>query len=527
VCDRVAAEGVEILSKAARVEEVTTKLPEEELCAKVADVDAIVVRSATKVTRNVIESAPRLRIVGRAGVGVDNIDVDAATDHGVIVVNSPEGNSLAAAEHAIAMMLALARSIPQADASMKAGRWEKSRFMGAEIDRKTLGIVGVGKIGTLVAERARGLGMRVIGSDPMLTADRAKALGVERLDLPDLLRQADFVTIHAAKTPETLNLISDDQLALMKPTARLVNGARGGIVDEEALYKALSENRIAGAALDVFVNEPPQDYRLAQLPNVVATPHLGASTEEAQVTVAVDVAEQIAAVLAGGQPRTPVNVPTVPSELMDRLRPYLHLTERMGRLQSYLHDRPITRIELFYEGEIAEASTAPLMPPFLAGLLSRLLEQPVNVVNARRVADGFGIEVQEHKSQTRHDYGSLITAQVISEGRETAVAGTVFGAADARIVQIESYRIDVVPEGLHLFTWHRDRPGFIGKVGTMLGKQGINIAGMQVGRACAGGPAIMALGVDSPIPQDLVDEIGRVEGVTQSRLVDFGTGPEP
>ncbi|MFQ6096236.1 MAG: phosphoglycerate dehydrogenase [Armatimonadota bacterium] len=522
VCDKIATEGIRILESAAEVVQARETLSEDALCEKVCAFDALVVRSATKVTGKVIESGSRLRVIGRAGVGVDNIDVDAATNRGVIVVNSPEGNTMAAAEHAVAMMLSLARNIPQADASMKRGLWEKSKFMGAEVNRKTLGVIGVGKIGALVAERAKGLGMRVIGTDPMLTAERAKALGIERADLPDLLREADFITVHAAKTPDTINLISDEEFALMKPTARLINCARGGIVDEDALYRALSEGRIAGAALDVFADEPPEDSPLPGLPNVIATPHLGASTAEAQVNVAVDVAEQIVTILNGGQPRTPVNVPVVPSEVMDRLAPYMHLLERMGRLQSQLHDRPITRVELAYQGEIAESSVAPLTPSFLVGLLSRSLESAVNAVNARRVAENFGIEVHESKSERRQDYGSLITARVVSEGRDTTVAGTVFGASDARIVRIDSYRIDVVPEGLYLFAWHRDRPGVIGTVGTLLGNENINIAGMQLGRECPGGRAVFALGVDQPIPEPLVKRIAEMEGVEEARLIALG-----
>jgi len=525
VCDEIAAEGLEILKRAGQVETLSATLPEDQLCAKVPPYDALVVRSATKVTDKVIAAAPRLKVIGRAGVGVDNIDVQAATQRGIIVINSPEGNTVAAAEHALALLLSLARNIPQANQSAKAGEWRRSEFMGAEVYQKTLGVVGVGKIGSLVAQRCKAFGMRVLGYDPYLSIERAAQLGIEKVGLDELLATADFVTVHAAKTPETAGLVGAAELAKMKPTARLINCARGGIVDEQALYEALKTGTIAGAALDVFSQEPPGAIPLFELPNLIATPHLGASTHEAQEKVALDVAEQIVEVLRGGQPRSAVNSPAVPSEVMVQLAPYLHLVEQIGRMHAYFHKRAIRSVELSYSGEIAEWSVAPLTPRFLVGLLSPQFEQPVNTVNARLIAESRGINVAERKTQEPHDYASLISTRVVSEGCEMTVDGTLFGRADPRIVRVNKYRTDIVPQGLTLFTWHYDRPGVIGKVGTLLGSNRINIAGMQVGREYVGSHALMILSLDNPIPDELIRQIDAMEHIESSTLVDFGPAP--
>ncbi|MFQ6133030.1 MAG: phosphoglycerate dehydrogenase [Armatimonadota bacterium] len=526
VCDKIAAEGLEILRQAGEVEALTETLAEEELCAKVAPYHALVVRSATKVTGKVIEAARELRVIGRAGVGVDNIDVAAATERGIVVINSPEGNTIAAAEHALALLLSLSRNIAEASRSTKAGEWRKADFMGTEVYQKSVGVIGVGKIGSLVAQRCKALGMRVLGYDPYLSAERARQLGIEKVELDELLAEADFVAVHAAKTPETMGLIGEQELAKMKPTARLVNCARGGIVDEQALYEALKAGTIAAAALDVFAEEPPGDIPLFELPNFVATPHLGASTREAQAKVAVDVAEQIVEVLGGGQARTPVNSPAVPSELMAQLAPYLHLVEQMGKMHAHFHKQAISDVEISYSGEIAEGSVAPLTPRFLVGLLSPQLEQAVNTVNASLIAESRGVNVVERKTQETLGYASLISTRVVSGGTEMTIDGTLFGRADPRIVRVNEYRIDIVPQGLTLFTWHYDRPGVIGNVGTLLGNNKVNIAGMQVGRAYVGSHAFMALSVDNPIPEELIREIDSMEHIESSTLVDFGPAPE-
>ncbi len=525
VCDKIAPEGLEILGTAGEVTALPKAPSEAELVEMVAPYEAIVVRSATKITAPVFDAARALRIVGRAGVGVDNIDVAAATAHGVIVINSPEGNTIAAAEHAVALLLSLTRNVPQASASTKAGEWRKSEFMGTEVYQKALGIIGVGKIGSIVAQRCRGLGMNVLGYDPYLSAERARQLGIEKAELDDLLARSDFVTIHAAKTPETEGMIGADELAKMKPTARLVNCARGGIVNETALYEALDSQTIAGAALDVFAQEPPGSIPLFELPNVVATPHLGASTREAQEKVAVDVAEQIVDVLRGGQARTPVNVPAVASEVVERLQPWMDLARQMGCLQAHLHRQAIARVQITYAGDLADLAVAPVTPHFLVGLLSPQLEQTVNIVNARLVAEQRGIQVEERKTGESLDYVSLLTAEVESDGQPHTVSGTLFGrSSDPRIVFIDGYRLDVIPQGRVLLTWHYDRPGFIGRVGTLLGSNDINIAGMQVGREHPGGKGIMALRVDHPIPPHLVQEIDTFQDALYSILVDFGAG---
>ncbi len=521
VCDKVANEGVQILARAADVDMLDEPLPEQALCEKVAPYHALVVRSATKVTEPVIAAAAELRVIGRAGVGVDNIDVAAATERGIIVLNSPGGNAVAAAEHAIALMMALARNIAQANQSMAAGEWRKSDFMGTEVYQKTLGIIGVGRIGALVAERARGLGMLVLGCDPLLTSDRAARLGVDKVELDELLQRADFVTVHAAKTPETIKLISDRELGLMKASARLVNCARGGIVDEAALCRALQNGTIAGAALDVFETEPPGDTPLFACDNLIATPHLGASTAEAQVNVAVDVAEQIVEVLGGGPPRTSVNMPPIAPEVLRSLRPYMGLAEQMGKMHAELQPAAIIRVEMTYGGQLAEQATGPLSPAFLAGLLSPTLDQPVNLVNARLIARNRGIEIQERKVTGARDYGSLIVTEVTSQQQTTTAAGTVFGRAEPHIVELDGYRIDIVPEGLTIFIRHQDRPGLVGKVGTLLGDNEINIAGMQVGRERMGGEAVMALSVDQCVTPELLARIEEIDGISSSVLVDF------
>jgi len=522
VCDRLAPEGLHILEQAGEVVVAEHTWSEEELVAGLGEFTAIVVRSQTRLTARAIAAAPKLKVVARAGVGVDNIDLKAATAPGVIGVNSPEGYTIPAAEHTVALLLAAARKIPAANQSLREGEWRRGAFMGEQVQGKTLGIVGVGKIGAEVTRRAQALGMTVLAFDPYLIPEYAERLGVARVALPELLAQSDFVSLHAPVTPETRKLIGAEQLALMKPTAILINCARGELVDDQALLHALQRSTIAGAALDVFDPEPPTDFELIRQPNVISTPHLGASTREAQINVATYVAEQVVDVLRGRPARAPVNLPALTAEALREMGPYLGLAERIGRLAAQLMDGPITSVELTYAGELAEKEIAPLRLYFMVGLMSRSSES-VNLVNAPVLAQERGIQVLESKSYTPQDYLSLFGAAVHMADRPSLrVTGTVFGRQEARIVSMDGYRIDVIPEGLVLFCWHHDQPGIIGHVGTLLAGHAVNIAGMQVGRESLGGQAVMAVSVDHPILVQVQREIEQHPAIMRTRLVDFG-----
>ncbi|NLC55458.1 MAG: phosphoglycerate dehydrogenase [Armatimonadetes bacterium] len=520
VADPVAQEGIELLRQGAEVD-VVTGLAREELIERIAQYDGLVVRSETKVTAEVIAAAERLKVVARAGVGVDNIDVDAATRRGVVVVNSPDGNTVAAAEQTIALLFGVARNTPQAHQSVKAGKWERSRFLGVELYGKVLGVVGLGKIGQQVARRARGLEMRVVVSDPYVTTEHAQRLGVELVELPQLLAMADFLTIHVPLTKETRHLISDTQFDRMKTGVRLVNCARGGVVDEAALLRAIESGKVAAAALDVFEKEPlPADSPLLRCEKVITTPHLGASTREAQVNVSVDVAEQVLDVLQGRPARSAINSPSVSPEMLGVLEPFLRLSEKIGRLQAQLADGRISGVEVTYSGDLADLETAPLTRALLKGLLDPAISG-VNYVSAPVIAEGRGIRVTETRSASSEDYTSLITVTVRSDKEPVVVSGTLFGKHDIRIVSLDGYRIDVEPEGYLLFMLHRDRPGVIGLVGTLLGQHNVNIAGMNVGRESIRGNALMALKIDEAMPPDLLPEIQQVPGVRRVRLVEL------
>jgi D-3-phosphoglycerate dehydrogenase len=525
VADPVAAEGVAYLRGFADVDE-RHGLSAAALVAIIPQYDALVVRSETRVTADVIGAGVRLRIIARAGVGVDNIDVEAATRRGVIVVNSPTGNIAAAAEHTVAMLLALARHIPAADAALREGRWERSRFVGTEVRGKTLGIVGLGKVGAEVARRAgeRGLGMRLIAADPYASPETARKLNVELMSLEDLLPQADFVTLHTALTGGTRGLIGADELVRMKPSARIINCARGGIVDEAALLEALQAERIAGAALDVFSQEPPKDdptiSALIAHPRVVATPHLGASTEEAQVSVAVDVAEQIGEVLRGGSPSSAVNAPLILPDAMNQLQPWLALVERLGRLYTQLHPGPLHRAELSISGEIATYDTRPLTAALIKGLLESISEAHVNLVNAPVLAKDWGLEVTESRSTTAEQYANLVTLRVSADGPETppSVLSATITWGEERVVRVDRYATDFVPRGHLLIARNLDRPGMIGRVGTILGEAGVNISHMDVGPVAGtnksqGGEALMVLALDNGVPAEALERIHQSPGI--------------
>ncbi len=521
VAEPIAQEGIDRLRTAAEVEMIHS-LSEEELCDRVAEIDALVVRSATRVTEAVLRAGRRLRVVGRAGVGVDNIDVSTATELGILVVNSAEGNTIAAAEHTIGMLLALSRSIPAAAASLARGEWKRSRFVGVEVYQKTLGVLGFGKIGREVARRGRGLGMQVLASDLFITPEQAAREGVDLVELAELLERSDYLTVHAPLTRDTRGMIGEAEIARMRPGARLINCARGGIVSEAALFAALESGHLAGAALDVFEQEPPPpDGPLLRHPNVVATPHLGASTEEAQVNVAVDVADQILDVLAGRPARSAVNVPAVSPEVYARIEPYLRLGRAIGRLHAQLADCPVRAVAVAYSGELLQLDVGPITRAVLIGLLQPVLAQPVNEVNAPLIAEGRGIRVTESKTAGEPDSPTLIRVEVERDDSPASIAGVALSRRDIRIREIDRFRIDLEPEGNMVVGMHHDRPGIIGTVGTILGANQINIAGMHVGREAAGKRALMVLTVDDPVPEPLLEELRTAIGAEFMRFVEL------
>ncbi len=515
VADPLAEDGLERLRRAGEVT-VVSKLGEAELIERIPEFDALVVRSETRVTAHVLEAGRKLRVVGRAGVGVDNIDVPAATRKGILVVNAPRGNIVAAAEHTIALLTSLARWIPQADASVKRGEWTRTKFIGTEIRGKTLGVVGLGNVGSEVAKRAHGLEMEVIAYDPVVSTERAELFNVELVSLNDLLERADFVTVHVPLVDANRNLIGAPELALMKPGARLINAARGGVVDEAALFEALKSGRLAAAAADVFVNEPPVDNPLLTLPTFVATPHIGASTVEAQVSVAFDVAEEVAAVLAGDLPRFAVNAPALPPEELVYLRPFAELTERLSALHAQLFGERVGSIELDFEGELAEHDVNLLVASAIKGVLQPFTEDRINPVNARLIASGRGVKVVERRSPGHGSYASLVTVRI--SGHE--LAGTVLNG-ELRAVRIDSFRVDLVPEGRFLVSRHSDRPGVVGRFGTILGEHDVNIASMQVGRDSPRGNAMMILAVDDRVAPAVLAKLREVDGMADLRYVEL------
>jgi len=517
VADPLAEDGLERLRKAGEVT-VVSKLAEAELIRQIPEFDALVVRSETRVTAPVIAAGRKLRVVGRAGVGVDNIDVSAATQKGILVVNAPRGNIVAAAEHTIALLFALARWVPQADASVKRGEWTRGKFVGVEVRGKTLGVVGLGNVGSEVAKRAHGLEMDVIAYDPVVSVERAELFNVALVTLPELLERADFVTLHVPLVESNRNLIGAAELSRMKPSARLINTARGGIVDESALAEALESGRLAGAAADVFESEPPGDDRLFKLPNFIATPHIGASTAEAQVSVAFDVAEEVAAVLAGDLPRFAVNAPALAPEELAYLRPFANLTERLAALHAQLFGGRVGAIELDFEGELAEHDVNLLVASAIKGVLQAFTEERINTVNARLIAGNRGIKLVERRSRSHSSYASLVTVRM--QGHE--IAGTVL-MGEPRAVRIDSFRVDLVPEGRFLVSRHEDRPGVVGRVGSILGEHDVNIASMQVGRDAPRANAMMILAVDDRVSSDVLSRLREVEGMSDLRYVELGT----
>jgi D-3-phosphoglycerate dehydrogenase / 2-oxoglutarate reductase len=517
VADPLVEDGLTRLRAAADVD-VRTRLSEPDLVAAIGSYDALIVRSETSVTAAVLEAGRSLKVVGRAGVGVDNIDVTAATRHGILVVNAPRGNIIAAAEHTIGLLFALARNIPQADAALQRGEWNRTKYTGVEIRGKTLGIVGLGNIGSGVAKRAQGLEMDLIAFDPAVPRERAEQLGVDLVSLEDLFRRADFISIHAPLVEGTRNLIDASVLALAKPGARLINTSRGGIVDEAALYRALAAGGLAGAASDVFLNEPVGENPLLGLPNFIATPHIAASTIEAQASVAFDVSEEVLAVLRGELPRYAVNAPSLPPEEMAFLRPFAILAERLASLHVQLRDARVSQLEIDYHGELAERDVSLVTASAIQGIFQPFTEERINAVNARLVARNRRLKLVERRIPAAGGgYANRLTLR--TDGHE--IEGAVL-AGEPRLIRVGSFSMDLVPEGRFLVSWHEDRPGVIGRIGTILGENDINIASMQVGRDAPRGRAMMMLTVDEPVGETVVNKLKGVYGMSDLRYVELG-----
>jgi D-3-phosphoglycerate dehydrogenase len=505
------------------VDVITGETPEQ-LKARIADYDGLAIRSSTKVTREILDAATNLKVIGRAGIGVDNVDVPYASAKGVVVMNTPFGNSITTAEHAIALIFALARQIPEANARTQAGEWPKNAFMGVEVTGKTLGLIGAGNIGSIVAARALGLRMKVVAYDPFLTEDRAVELGIEKVDLETLLTRADFITLHTPLTDQTRNILSRERLEKTKPGVRIVNCARGGLIDEAALKDGLESGHIAGAALDVFASEPAKESPLFGAPNFICTPHLGASTNEAQVNVALQVAEQMADFLVNGGVTNALNMPSLSAEEAPKLRPYMKLAENLGSLVGQLAHGNLTKIAIEREGAAAELSGKPITGAVLAGLM-RQYSDTVNMVNAPYLAKERGLDVREVRHDREGVYHTLIRVTVGTSQGDRSVAGTLFGGPNGggapRLVEIFGIGIEAELAGHMLYIVNEDAPGFIGRIGTLLGESGINIGTFHLGRRDAGGEAILLLSVDAAIPQQVIDKACKLQGVKTVMALEF------
>src|SRR5512143_2590107 len=519
ISDNLSPIGVEILKKAGLEVDARSKTSVEEIEKIIGDYDALIIRSATKVTKELLDKATKIKVVGRAGSGRDNVDIAAATKKGVVVMNTPGGNTVTTAEHTIGMIFACARMIPQAYASLKAGKWEKKKFEGVELCDKTLGIVGLGAIGGVVANRAIGLGMKVLAYDPFISAEKEKSLRIELGDLAAIYRRSDFITIHTPKTKETANLINKDTIAQMKNGVRIVNCARGGIVNEQDLYEALKSGKVAAAAFDVFEKEPPENNPLLTLDSFIATPHLGASTLEAQENVAVAVAEQIVDYLVAGTVRNAVNVPSVPADQLPTLSPYINLAERMGLFIAQLSEGGLTQVTVEYSGEVANLKQEPITLSALKGLLAPTLQENVNYVNAPLIAKDRGIDVKVSKSSEATEYTSLVTLKIKAAGRDVSASGTLNSKKEPRIIQVDNFPMETVPEGDMLVLMNNDKPGVIGGIGMLLGQNGVNIARMQFGREKQGGLAMSVVSIDSVVPDDLLAKIRKLPNVLSVKQI--------
>ena len=521
VSDPLEKEGISILEAEKEITvDVKTKLTPDQLKEAIKDYDAIIVRSSTKVTKDVIEAGNKLKVIGRAGVGLDNVNLEAASLKGVIVVNAPAGNTISTAEHTMSMIMALSRNIPQAYASLKSGQWDRKKFMGVELYGKTLGIIGLGRIGSEVAKRSDSFGMKVIAYDPFLSPEKASELKIEPVTLDDLFKRSDYITVHAPLTEETKYIIGKTTIAKMKKGVKIVNCARGGIINEEDLAAAISEGKVSGAALDVFEKEPPAPTNpLLKLDKVIMTPHLGASTEEAQISVAIDIAQTIRDILLNKGIRNAVNVPCVDPEMMCVMQPFFNLAEKIGSLQAQLVDGYIKKVEIKYVGDIIKQNVSVVTIAILKGMLTPVLQDTVNYVNARVIAQERGISVTESKTSQIQDFANLIILDVQTDKMKSSVMGTLFTKVDPRIVRINDYYVDAVPSGYMLVMSNKDVPGVVGSIGTLLGKNKINIAGMTFGRIKAGGEAISILNIDSEVPKDVLDQIKKAPNIHGVKMV--------
>ncbi|MBU0673610.1 MAG: phosphoglycerate dehydrogenase [Proteobacteria bacterium] len=523
ISDNLAPIGAKILKDAGLEVDINTGLPPEELKKIISQYDGLVIRSATRVTAEIIEAAHNLKVVGRAGIGLDNVDILEASKRGIVVMNAPDGNSTTAAEHSIAMMMAMSRKIPQATASMKAGKWEKKKFSGREVTGKTLGIVGIGRIGSIVADRAQGLKMKVIAFDPHMPKDLVEKIGVELVSLDELCQRADFITIHVPFTKETKHVLSHAQFKMMKNDVMVVDCARGGVIDEEALFEALKNNEIAGAALDVFAVEPTtvENCPLLGLGNFICTPHLGASTAEAQENVAVAIAEQMADYLLRGTVTNAVNVPSVSADVLAKVGPYTKLAEMIGAMHMQIAKGGVEEVSLEFTGDLADMQTGPITVSFLKGLFTPILKDAVNYVNAPLIAKERGIRVVESKSSRSDDFTNLLEIRVKTSEGENVMAGTVFGKSEPRLVRLNTFRLEALPSGPMLFVANRDVPGVIGALGTTIGSMGVNISRMTVGREEEQGLNIILLNTDVLLNKEQLATVQDLKDIDEAMVLDL------
>jgi D-3-phosphoglycerate dehydrogenase len=522
VSDNLGQIGVQMFEDAEGIEvDVNTGLPPEELKKIIGEYDALVIRSATKVTEDLLEAGKKLKVVGRAGIGLDNVDIPAATKRGVVVMNTPGGNVVTTAEHTISMMLSLTRNIPQGTTTMKSGLWEKKKLQGREIFNKVLGIIGYGKIGSIVADRARGLKMRVVVYDPFVTPEQIEKTGFEAVSLETLYKEADYITVHVPKLKNTAGMINKEAFDQMKTGVMIVNCARGGIINESDLYDAIQSGKVAGAALDVFETEPPGENPLLELDRLICTPHLGASTLEAQTNVAVAVAGQIIDYLKTGTILNAVNAPSVTGELLEKLRPFLYLGDRIGSLQTQLNGAPVQEVHIEYTGEFHGLDLSPVTTAVLKGLLTPIVSDDVNFVNAQVLAKERGVKVTEATQAMVEDYSNLITVRVVTGEGESSVSGTIFGKNDARIVIINNFRLEMIPDGHLVLIQNVDIPGSIGEIGTKLGEFGVNINRMHVGQEEDGQRNIIFLQLDTPLNDEVVKELDRLKTVKRVTPLEF------
>lgn len=525
ISDNLDPVGEKILTDAGLEVDINTGLPPEELKKIIGDYDGLVIRSATKVTDEIIEAADNLKVVGRAGIGLDNVDIPAASKRGVVVMNAPDGNATTAAEHAIAMMMALTRNIPQATARLKEGGWDKKKFQGREVTGKTVGIIGIGRIGAIFAERAKGLKMKVIAFDPHMPKELVEKLGVELVSMEELCARADYISVHVPLTKETAKIVSTKEFKAMKSELMFIDCARGGVVDEEALYDALKSGEIRGAALDVFANEPTslEGTPLLSLPNFICTPHLGASTSEAQVNVAVAICEQMADYLNNGTVTNAVNVPSVSADVLAQIGPYASLAEMLGSLQMQIAQGSVEEVSLEFGGDLAEMNTSPITVAFLKGLFTPILKDAVNFVNAPMIAKDRGIKVVESKTSSTDTFSSLLTIKVTTNEGENCLSGTVFGKNDPRLVRLNTFRLEALPQGPMLFVSNDDVPGVIGALGTTLGAAGVNISRMTVGQEEKEGSArnIILLNTDELMSKEQLSQVAKLDHINDAMVLDI------